>query len=103
MSEELIVTGRLDGWFVSELATGIYRLNGYVSGDVRGRFSDGEFIHTSAVFQADQPSSELKEGDIVKTMYSSYKLGGKFYPRATIKEYNIGKGVNEQVHRQTAT
>jgi hypothetical protein len=60
---------RLEGWvFMPEAGW----LVGYVYEDEKGRFRDGEYIHTS---QVKQDPKTFKKGIDVKTKYSVYELG----------------------------
>lgn len=65
------VTGRLEKWRVQE-EEGVDEMVvwGDVYDDIRCRFRDGEYIHTSGT-----PRRELKTGDIIVTRNSSYVLG----------------------------
>lgn len=58
------VTGRLENWRWSPLEHVYW---GNIYDDIRGRFFDGQYIHTSYVICA--------EGDIAHTLNSTYKLG----------------------------
>lgn len=50
---------------------------GYIYGDSSGRFEDGAFIQTSTLKPMSMQVSSPKEGAILKTLNSSYKLGKK--------------------------
>jgi hypothetical protein len=63
-------TGRLENWFLSERAHGTV-LVGDVYDDIKDRFVDGTWIHTSKL----EEGYVLGEGELVKTMFSSYLLG----------------------------
>jgi hypothetical protein len=65
------VTGRLENWWFDEL-NHVYWGNLY--DDVRKRWADATFIHTSMCH-----FPNAKEGDIIKTRNSTYLLG-KPYP-----------------------
>ncbi len=65
------ITGTLEHWRVVTHGDES-RIWGAVYGDIRDRFKDGTSITTSSV---DTKSQSLKEGAIVKTRYSVYKLG----------------------------
>ncbi|MDB4302041.1 hypothetical protein N9924_00590 [bacterium] len=69
---DLEVTARLENWDVREQMPGYSILTGNINEDIRERWSDGTFIYTSRF-----KSRELKEGDVVHTTYSVYKLGRK--------------------------
>ena len=50
---------------------------GYIYGDLNGRFEDGTFIKTSTLKPMSMNVSSPKEGAIIQTLNSSYKLGKK--------------------------
>ena len=84
MSKE--VTGRLENWTYDVMYNVIW---GDIYNDIRGRFGDGTNIHTS-----DIPGGrrmEFKEGDIVKTLNSSYLLGEPKVMITYFKEYELDK------------
>lgn len=62
------VTGRLEGWYWDDQYNIIW---GYLYDDVRERWCDGQYIHTSHI----EDKKDYKEGDIVYTLNSSYLLG----------------------------
>lgn len=64
------ITGRLEGWYLSDCLDEGYYLNGFIHEDSKGRWPDGTFIHTSTF-----PRRECEEGDVIMTRYSSYLLG----------------------------
>lgn len=65
------VTGRLEDWTHDK--EGFNVIWGHVYEDVRGRFRDGTWIHTSVLRH---PKIAVhKEGDIVRTLNSTYLLG----------------------------
>ncbi len=68
--EEIVpqVDGVLEDWIAYPF--GGSRINGKIYGDSKGRFNDGEVVTTSTVVEGD-----IKEGSIVKTRNSSYRLG----------------------------
>ncbi len=68
MTEE--VTGTLENWSKDLYYPVIW---GLIYNDIRERFPDGAHIHTSAI--PGIKGMDLKEGDIVKTLNSTYKLG----------------------------
>ena len=74
------ITGRLENWSVDERRfadnTEII-IWGNCFEDIHHRFRDGEIIHTSGIKLSDYPVDELKEGMVVKTRNSTYKLGVK--------------------------
>jgi hypothetical protein len=66
-------TGRLENWYKGNTrSTGTFRLLGEVYDDVRERFVDGAFIHTSDIVNTDQC---FEEGSVIKTHFSTYLLG----------------------------
>lgn len=69
---ETKVTGRLEKWSYDPTN---HMFWGRVYGDSKGRFADGTYIHTSMCHKPD-----AKEGDIIKTHYSTYLLGEKYDP-----------------------
>lgn len=69
MSKE--ITGTLHEWAVQ--SNGTHQIVwGYIFRDTKDRFQNGTYIHTSYM-----DAKELKEGDIVETLNSTYKLGVK--------------------------
>lgn len=64
------ITGTLENWSIS-LVNNIYGpvYWGHIFGDIKGRFADGSFIHTSHVLK--------RKGKIIHTMNSVYRLGKK--------------------------
>lgn len=68
--EEVVpqVDGVLENWIAYPF--GGSRINGKIYGDSKGRFNDGDVVTTSSVVEGD-----IKEGSIVKTRNSSYRLG----------------------------
>ena len=67
MDEE--ITGRLENWYV-DLRGSTMIIWGQLYDDVRKRWRDGEYVHTSSA-----EIKEVKEGDIVHTRNSVYLLG----------------------------
>lgn len=65
------VTGRLEYWLPDD--RGI--IWGNLFDDVRKRWHDGQWIHTSLI--TSHPNHDFKEGDIVTTLNSKYLLGKK--------------------------
>lgn len=69
-------TAKLDAWSVDTggyIKEGQMRIGGLITGDAKGRFEDGSYIHTSLV-----PAYDVKEGDIITTRNGSrYLLGTK--------------------------
>lgn len=67
------ITGTLENWAEFPVGSMLY---GDIYGDVRHRWPDGTAIRTSLIDWVDL--STLKEGDIVQTRNSTYKLGKKY-------------------------
>lgn len=64
--------GILENWYIQKYP----RFDGYIIlgniyGDTKGRFYEGQFIHTSLIDNKVKP----KKGKIVPTLNSKYKLG----------------------------
>ena len=68
MSEE--ITGRLENWHRQQIDEEYFIIWGNLYEDSHGRWPEGTNIHTSAIEERD-----VKEGDIVQTRNSIYKLG----------------------------
>ena len=72
------VTGRLEDWVFDSYHRVIW---GFCYGDVRGRFRDGTWIHTSMipdfVKTPDEFKRKTRKGSRVKTLNSLYLLGSK--------------------------
>ena len=64
------VTGRLEDWHRGINTGKEFILWGRCYDDVEGRFPDGIGIHTSGI-----KNRSVREGDIVETRNSTYKLG----------------------------
>lgn len=62
--------GTLNNWSKDVLPSGVCIVWGDLDHDERGRFFDGEHIHTSVT-----PNTPMKEGDTIETAYSRYTLG----------------------------
>lgn len=71
-------TGRLEGWYTVLYFGDLYQIQGNIYDDVKQRFHDGAFIHTSCINQLVTPIESLKEGMVVHTTYSKYLLGKPF-------------------------
>ena len=50
---------------------------GMIEGDTKGRFDDWTWIHTSWLRHKKEEVAAFKEGDIISTRNSKYKLGEK--------------------------
>lgn len=68
------VTGTLNSWLKEQVGD-ITIIWGYIYGDTKGRFYDGQYIHTSFLKMPAEEVDNLKEGDILLTNNSTYKLG----------------------------
>lgn len=67
------LTAKLNNWeMVPTYLDSKFIIWGDIEGDAKGRFLDGTRIHTSWL---KDPRKDFKEGDIVRTEYSSYLLG----------------------------
>jgi len=62
---------RIENWLVMDFGLGGKRVVGHVYDDTKGRFEDGELIHTSEIQCINEDETE------VNTLYSTYKLGRK--------------------------
>jgi len=68
---EQTVTGRLENWNrTASIGGHTFLIWGDIYDDVHKRWIDGTRIHTSGIRE-----SEVKEGDIVETLNSTYLLG----------------------------
>lgn len=52
-----------------------YVIWGHIEGDSRERWPDGTYIHTSGIHTKNHNPDSLKEGDVIHTRNSTYKLG----------------------------
>lgn len=68
MSDE--VTGRLENWVLGLTHKGECIIWGFVYGDSKDRWPDGNWIHTSGT-----PIKDFKEGEYIQTRNSKYLLG----------------------------
>lgn len=64
------VTARLENWVQSPIGPKGFIIYGEIHDDVQNRWDNGTEIHTSRI-----KPREIKEGDIVETMNSTYLLG----------------------------
>lgn len=69
-----LVTGTLQSWHYDFLNHVVW---GYCYGDVKDRFNDGVYIHTSNLSMSRDKAKLLKEDDYVYTRNSIYRLGVK--------------------------
>ena len=67
-------TATIENWSWNKKSNTIV---GYIYGDSNGRFEDGTFIQTSTLKPMSMQVSSPKEGAILQTLNSSYKLGKK--------------------------
>jgi len=65
------INGLLDDWRVEIASDGYAVLVGKITGDTKGRFTDGTVMHTSRITTSDP----IREGAVVQTLNSKYKLG----------------------------
>lgn len=70
MSKE--ITGRLENWSYDLMYNVIW---GNIYEDARDRFVDGTHIHTSDIPGGRKYNSTFSEGDLIKTLNSTYLLG----------------------------
>ena len=68
-----MITGRLENWEIDPSLSIIW---GHCYDDVRGRWEDGTWIHTSHVDKLYE--MDLKEGDKIVTRNSTYLLGKQY-------------------------
>lgn len=73
MTEDTI-TGTLHNWAYDPILNVIW---GDIQGDTRGRFVDGDRIHTSdiPITRAGRNKNQFYKGYLVKTLNSTYLLG----------------------------
>lgn len=72
---EAMITGTVENWHVEKWhSSSEYVIWGNIYGDTKGRFAEGTHIHTSAL-PPGLDTKNLKQGDVVHTHYSAYKLG----------------------------
>ena len=70
------IDGVLENWLISDI--GWPAVVGDLYGDRKGRFLEGERVHTSTVEEID--TGEPREGSPVTTRNSLYRLGKPFTP-----------------------
>lgn len=73
-------TARIEDWVERHVAVGIYII-GHIYDDAKGRWEDGTLFITSAVCDENRVRKLLghsKEGDVVRTLNSTYLLGRKY-------------------------
>lgn len=66
------ITGRIEGWFIDQVVKKEFIIWGFIYDDEDKRWVDGTHFHTSGI-----KNRPVKEGDVVRTRNSSYKLGKK--------------------------
>lgn len=64
----------LENWSVENVTEEEFMIWGYVYGDTKGRFYDGQYIHTSGI----KYGEALDKGSVVNTRNSTYTLGTPF-------------------------
>jgi hypothetical protein len=64
----MTVTAQLRDWSISQHPSGALQLWGKINGDVKGRFTDGEVVRTSALISI--------ENGVATTRNSIYELDG---------------------------
>lgn len=69
------VTGTIKGWKPYRVNDRFYILYGYIFEDIRRRWADGQWIHTSMIDSKQFPIDKLSKGAVVNTLNSRYKLG----------------------------
>lgn len=68
------ITGYLENWYYDEKNHVIW---GRLVGDTKKRWHDGAVIHTSNLRLSKDKAQDLKDGDTVNTLNSTYVLGSK--------------------------
>lgn len=79
------ITGRLEGWTYDPIFNIIW---GFVYDDIRKRFRDETWIHTSNIVSK---SKKFRKGQKVKTLNSIYLLGKKYEPPKNKLSLNISR------------
>ena len=74
MSEHKGVTGIIKNWVFNKK---INLIVGNIHNDANGRFEDGTIIQTSKLLPMSMQVNSVKDGAIVSTLNSTYKLDGK--------------------------
>ena len=72
MNNPIEITGTLENWYIKQVTNEEFIIWGEIYNDVHKRFDDGTFVHTSGI-----KNRKVKDGDIVNTRNSIYKLGKK--------------------------
>lgn len=70
MKGDKVLAGTLNHWHKQQIDAGECVIWGRLDHDARDRFDDDTHIHTSIT-----PDIPMKEGDVIETRYSKYKLG----------------------------
>ena len=76
--EPVDVTGTLEDWRVQKFpgeGASEFIIWGYVWGDKKGRFSNGQYIHTAGI--SHDQLDDLDNGTLVTTRNSTYRLGAR--------------------------
>jgi hypothetical protein len=76
MSRDVEITGTLENWRVKFINDEEMIIWGNLNGDIHKRWREGQYIHTSGI-----AVRGVKEGDVVTTRNSVYKLGKKLEVR----------------------
>ena len=84
--KKVAVTGRLESW---KYWPGAHVLTGDVYDDAKKRFLQGEYIHTSHLSISKIDAGNLKEGDVVRTRYSTYLLGKPYIPTPPLTDEQL--------------
>lgn len=66
------ITGTIENWFQQQVTAKEFIIWGNLYEDINNRWPEAVFMHTSGI-----KNRECKEGDIVQTRNSVYKLGKK--------------------------
>lgn len=67
------ITGKLEQWWYDPTNHVFW---GFIKEDVKKRFKDDSFIHTSNIRNSRKACADMKEGDVVHTLNSHYLLSG---------------------------
>lgn len=74
MTKKLEITGRLENWYFDPIFDIIW---GNLYDDSKGRFYDGQWIHTSSIPKLKELRPKFRKGYKVRTLNSIYLLGKK--------------------------
>jgi len=84
----VVLTGRLENWYVDVFGQDV--IWGEIHDDIRGRWRDGHYVHTSSIPGLDK--LELKEGAVIHTLNSVYLLGKSLADYAFERDELLGTG-----------